>query len=92
MGCLGHLSWAYMDSVSVVCGQCGLHIWAFPYEVLLDMGLILMTSGISIYGHKGDSVRVVPMTSQHKIPFMPILGDACLNQPHRYGLHMGIPI
>ena len=27
MGCLGHLSWPYMDSVSVVRGRCGLHIW-----------------------------------------------------------------
>ena len=45
--CLGHiwilLVWYVPDVASI-------------YEVRLDMGLILMTSGNSIYRHKGDSV------------------------------------
>ena len=36
------------------------HIWAF-----LDMGLILMTSGISIDGHKGESYILVTAVSDH---------------------------
>ena len=35
-----------------------VHKWAFP-----DMGLILMTSGISIYGHKGESYILVTAVS-----------------------------
>ena len=37
-----------------------VHIWAF-----LDMGLILMTSGISIDGHKGESYILVTAVSDH---------------------------
>ena len=35
-----------------------VHIWAFR-----DKGLILMTSGISIYGHKGESYILVTPVS-----------------------------
>ena len=43
----GHAETTETDTIYV-------HIWAFQ-----DMGLILMTSGNSIYGHKGESYMLV---------------------------------
>ena len=57
------LSWPYMDSVSVACGRCGLHIWAFPFEFLLDMGI----KGILLVWHRW-SQHVMSEWKTHSVP------------------------